>query len=81
MLDEILEYEIDENQIVSRRWHRTTNQSIADVLELFAGQGLNSTEIQVITGCPKNTIDRWISCHYFGFRGIDKQIIKLTSKV
>lgn len=59
---------------------RTANETIAECIELFVS-GLNAREIGEITGIRTNLVDRWINLHYFGYRGDDGAILRLTSKV
>ncbi len=59
---------------------RTSNSRIAEVIELWRS-GLTYGQIEVITGVNSQTMKIWITKHFFGYKGSNGHLIKLTSKI
>lgn len=56
------------------------HEEIARICELFVS-GCTHKEISIILGCAQSHVGRLIEKHYFGYKGENKILIKLESKI
>ena len=71
----------------STLWHLRNNEGflkyrhrIANVLELYSN-GTPAKKISELTGVSYQIVCKWITKHWFGYRGYHSILIKLDSRV